>query len=63
MAKYSHMHNVEVQLARRWQREEGVSLDQIAKLLRRCPKTVRKNLVATKAGTSFGRRAGGKEGE
>jgi transposase len=47
---YKHMHSVETNLARRWTKEFGYSPHKIAKLLGRCPKTVRSNLVAKPAG-------------
>ena len=55
MGKYTHMHPIEVQHAKRWYREYGMALGQIAKLLKRCPNTVRKNLKGKPKGACVGR--------
>ena len=47
---YTHMQPVEIQQARRWQKEKGYAPHKIAELLGRCPKTVRKNLHLKKTG-------------
>ena len=49
MGKYTHMHAVEVQHAKRWHDEEGMSVEQIGKLLKRCSKTVKKHIFAKPA--------------
>ena len=49
MGKYTHMHAVEAQHAKRWHDEEGVSVEQIGKLLKRCSKTVKKHIFAKPA--------------
>ena len=56
MGKYTHMHEVEAHLARRWHQEQGVGLKRTAELLQRCPRTVRKTLGKSKtAGARVGR--------
>ena len=55
MGKYTHMHPIEVQHALRWYREDGMALGLIAKLLKRCPKTVRNNLKGKPKGACVGR--------
>jgi hypothetical protein len=56
MGKYTHMHQVEVALARRW-RDEGKSPHAIAHLLQRCPKTIRKQLAGGAMKAKVGRPA------
>lgn len=56
MASYTHMQPVEVQHASRWYQKEGMGVKRIAALLQRCPKTVRKHVVAKpKKGARGGR--------
>ena len=57
MGKYTYMHAVEVQHAKRWHNEDGMTLEQIGKLLKRCPKTIKKHVLKKSAGATT-RRAG-----
>ena len=46
MAKYTHMHVVEVQLAKRWREEDDMGVGLIARLFTRCPETANKHVFA-----------------
>ena len=48
MVKYTHMSQIEIELARRWYNEDGMGSIEISKLLRRSRRTVSRHVTVVK---------------